>query len=91
MRDNHFGVCEFKIADRQFLHFGAIDAFTQPTSPARAVSGKGSHPRSRFHRHLRIDERVRRAGIQDEASWMSVERAFDVKMIIRILVVLGFA
>src|SRR6266513_2340273 len=82
MRDNYFGVRELKIADRQFLHSGAIDAFNQSTGPARAVSGKGGHPRARFHRYLRIDERVRRAGIQDETSCMSVECTVDVNVII---------
>jgi len=82
--------CEFELPIANSFTPVRIDASVQSTGPARAVSGKGSHPVP-IHRYLRIDERFAEPVIQDEASWMSVERAFDVKNDHSHLVVLGFA
>src|SRR5437660_313953 len=58
MRDDHLGVYEFKIANGDFLHAGAIYSFHEAASAACTVASERGHACSRFHRHLRVDERV---------------------------------
>src|SRR5215471_15185874 len=84
MRDDHLGVCEFEIANREFLYASAIYSFYEATCAACTIAGERSHARSRFHRHLRVDERVCRARVHDESGRVSIYRTFNIEVIIRI-------
>src|SRR4029077_14511189 len=80
----HLGVREFEVADRQFFHARAIYSFSQATGATRANARQSGDTSARSHGYLRINKCIRRARIQDEAGRMSVERALNIKMMVRI-------
>src|SRR5436189_4190646 len=84
MSNYHLGVRECEVADRQFFHARAIYSFSQATSTTRANARQSGDTSARSHGYLRINERIRRARVQDEAGRMSVERALNIKMMVRI-------
>ncbi len=72
MRDDHLRVCEFEIANREFLYASSIYSFHHAACAACTIAGERGHARSRFHRYLRVDERVCRAGVHDESGRVSI-------------------
>ena len=80
----HLGVRELKAADRQFFHARAIYSFDQATGTARTDARQRCDSSARSDGYLRVNECIRRTRIQDEAGRMSIERAFNIKVMIRI-------
>src|SRR5439155_5858569 len=84
MSNYHLGVRECEVADRQFFHARAIYSFSQATSTTRANARQSGDTSARSHGYLRVNECIRRARVQDETGRMSVERALNIKMMVRI-------
>jgi len=84
MSDYDFGVRDFEVADCQLFHSCPVHCFGQAARSARSNTNKSGDASSRSDCYLLVDECGRLASIYDESGAVSVERAFDIEVMVRI-------
>src|SRR4029077_15706113 len=74
----------FEFANGMSSLAAGIHSSDQAAGPSRAVARKRGHACSGFHRDLRVDQRRRRAGVDEKSRRVSVQRAFNIEVSIRV-------
>src|SRR6266508_4282576 len=84
MSHRDFGICEFKTPDSQVFDACATESSVQPARAVAADPQQSGKCCSRTNCCFLVDKRRRGASVHNEPRAVSVQRAFDIEMMIRI-------